>query len=237
MKQKTTTTLDNNTLAVVHVLSNSDAGKLFKAVARYATEGIEESFTEGEIRILFALFKQQIDFDNAKYEKTSETNSSNAKGRNRNTSAVVAKSRKGKKTVTDGDAENVNDIIETAEESADDEEGQNGNDGSEPYDGKPPESGNQASYSSADKATAGNEAFAKGEQNENLSFEYLESLYPRKDATGAYRHESETVWNGMTDESRRKAIAFVQDNASNGTSSLSDMFLSQFLKRQQWLAE
>ena len=91
MKQKTTTTLDNNTLAVVKILSNSDAGRLFKAVARYATDGTEESFSEGEIRILFALFKQQIDFDNAKYEKTSETNSSNAKGRNRNQSVVVAK--------------------------------------------------------------------------------------------------------------------------------------------------
>ena len=93
------------------------------------------------------------------------------------------------------------------------------------------------SSSSANIATAGNAAVAKGKQNENLSFEYLESLYPSKDATDTYRHESETVWNGVTDEDRRKAIAFVQDNASNGTSSLSDMFLSQFLKKQQWLTE
>ena len=235
MKQKTTTTLDNNTLAVVHVLSNSDAGKLFKAVARYATDGTEESFSEGEIRILFALFKQQIDFDNAKYEKTSETNSSNARSRNRNQSAVAAKSRKGKKTVTDDDAEKVNEITETAEESANEEEGQSESDGSDPYNGKPPESDNQASTLSEDKATAGNEADAANAQNEGLSFEYLESLYPRRDATDAYRHESETIWNGMTDESRRKAIAFVQANVSDGTSSLSDLFLSQFLKRQQWL--
>lgn len=237
MKQKTTTTLENNTLAVVHVLSNSDAGKLFKAVARYATDGTEESFSEGEIRILFALFKQQIDFDNAKYEKTSETNSNNAKGRSKNTSAVVAKSRKGRKAVNDEGSEDVNDIAEIAEESADDEKGLNVSNGTEPNDGKPPESGNQASSSSADRTTVGNDAVAKGKQNENLSFEYLESLYPRKDATDAYRHESETVWNDMTDESRRNAIAFVQAKVSDGTSSLCDMFLSQFLKRQQWLAE
>ena len=235
MKQKTTTTLDNNTLAVVHVLSNSDAGKLFKAVARYATDGTEESFSEGEIRILFALFKQQIDFDNAKYEKTSETNSSNARSRNRNTSAVAAKPRKVKKTVMDDGSEDVNDITVTAEESANDEEGQSESDGSDPYNGKPPESDNQASSSSVDRATVGNEAVAANVQDEDLSFEYLESLYPRRDATDAYRHESETIWNGMTDESRRKAIAFVQANVSDGTSSLSDLFLSQFLKRQQWL--
>lgn len=235
MKQKTTTTLDNNTLAVVHVLSNSDAGKLFKAVARYATDGTEESFSEGEIRILFALFKQQIDFDNAKYEKTSETNSSNARSRNRNTSVVAAKARKVKKTVTDDDAENVNEITETAEELADDEEGQSESDGSEPYNGKPPKSDNQAFSSSADRAAAGNEAVAANAQDEALSFEYLESLYPRRDATDAYRHESEHIWNSMADESRRKVIAFVQTNVSDGTSSLSDLFLSQFLKRQQWL--
>lgn len=237
MKQKTTTTLDNNTLAVVKILSNSDAGRLFKAVARYAADGTEESFSEGEIRILFALFKQQIDFDNAKYEKTSETNSSNAKGRNRNQSVVVAKSRRVKKTVIDDDSEEVSELTETAAESADDEEGQSESNGSEPHDGKPPESVSQASSSSVSKATAENETVARGEQDADLSFGHLESLYPRKDATDAYRHESESIWNGMNDESRRKAVAFVQGNASNGTSSLSVMFLSQFLKKQQWLTE
>lgn len=130
MKQKTTTTLDNNTLAVVSVLSNAEAGKLFKAIARYAIECIEETFEEGELRILFLLFKKQIDSDNAKHKQTSETNSSNAKGRNK----VGGKSKHEKKAS----------VGDTSEEAvpADGDDGTSSdddNDGSDINEGKPPE--------------------------------------------------------------------------------------------------
>lgn len=129
MKQKTTTTLENNTLAVVGILSNADAGKLFKAIARYATEGIEETFGEGELRVLFALFKQQVDSDNAKHKQTSETNSNNAKGRNK----VGSKSKHEKKaSAGDTSKEAVASDGDDGTPSDDD------SDGSDINEGKPP---------------------------------------------------------------------------------------------------
>ena len=253
MKQKTTTTLDNNTLAVVGILSNADAGKLFKAIARYATEGIEETFGEGELRVLFALFKQQIDSDNAKHKQTSETNSSNAKGRNK----VGGKSKHEKKaSARDTSKEAVATDGDDGTPSDDD------NDGSDINEGKPPEQKEPAQPSATRDAiveigaVAENGTVANGhtvvtsdsgiaendsENNgtvaldDNLSFDVLESLYPKKDSASAYRQSSENDWNALSVEDKRKAIAYIQTNLNDGSATFNDMFLSLFLKRKPWL--
>ena len=246
MKQKTTTTLDNNTLAVVSVLSNAEAGKLFKAIARYAIEGIEETFEEGELRILFLLFKKQIDSDNAKHKQTSETNSSNAKGRNK----VGGKSKHEKKaSAGDTSKEAVPADGDDGAPSDDD------NDGSDINEGKPPEQKEPAQPSAtrdaiveigavaknpaiitADSGIAENNSENDGlaVQEENLSFDVLESLYPKKDSASAYRQSSENDWNALSVEDKRKAIAYIQTNLNDGSATFNDMFLSQFLKKKPW---
>ena len=256
MKQKTTTTLDNNTLAVVSVLSNAEAGKLFKAIARYAIEGIEETFEEGELRILFLLFKKQIDSDNDKHKQTSETNSNNAKGRNK----VGSKSKHEKKaSAGDTSKEAVTTDGDDGAPSDDD------NDGSDINEGKPPEQKEPAQPSATrdavveieeNKAVAENGSVAKNPaiitadsgiaennsendglavQEENLSFDVLEALYPKKDITAAYRQTSVNEWNVLSAEDKLKAIAYIQTNQNDGTATFADMFLSQFLKRKPWL--
>ena len=259
MKQKTTTTLDNNTLAVVSYLSNAEAGKLFKAIIRYAIEGIEETFGEGELRILFLLFKKQIDSDNAKHKQTSETNSSNAKGRNK----VGGKSKHEKKaSAGDTSKETVATDGDDGTSSDDD------NDGSDINEGKPPEQKELAQPSATryaivetgavaeNKAVAENGTVAKNPaiitadsgiaennsendglavQEENLSFDVLEALYPKKDLTAAYRQTSVNEWNVLSAEYKLKAIDYIQTNLNDGTATFNDMFLSQFLKKKPWL--
>lgn len=253
MKQKTTTTLENNTLAVVSVLSNAEAGKLFKAIARYAIEGIEETFEEGELRILFLLFKKQIDSDNDKHKQTSETNSNNAKGRNK----VGGKSKHEKKaSAGDTSKEAVPADGDDGAPSDDD------NDGSDINEGKPPEQKEPAQPSvtrdaiveigavaengtvaknpaiiTADSGIAENNSENNGTValGDNLSFDVLESLYPKKDSASAYRQSSENDWNALSVEDKRKAIAYIQTNLNDGSATFNDMFLSQFLKRKPWL--
>lgn len=252
MKQKTTTTLDNNTLAVVSVLSNAETGKLFKAIARYAIEGVEETFEEGELRILFLLFKKQVDSDNAKHKQTSETNSNNAKGRNK----IGGKSKHEKKaSAGDTSKEAVATDGDDGTPSDDD------SDGSDINEGKPPEQDEPAQpFAKRDavveiKAVAANETIANAHtvvtvdvsmaetdsendgvvaQEENLSFDVLESLYPKKDSASAYRQSSENDWNALSVEDKRKAIAYIQTNQNDGSATFNDMFLSQFLKRKLW---
>lgn len=252
MKQKTTTTLDNNTLAVVSVLSNAEAGKLFKAIARYAIEGIEETFGEGELRILFLLFKKQIDSDNDKHKLTSETNSNNAKGR----SKVGGKSKHEKKASAGDTSKEAVPADSDDGTSSDDD-----NDGSDINEGKPPEQKEPAQPSATRDAiveigaVAENGTVANGhtvvtsdsgiaendsENNgtvaldDNLSFDVLESLYPKKDSASAYRQSSENDWNALSVEDKRKAIAYIQTNLNDGSATFNDMFLSQFLKRKPW---
>lgn len=258
MKQKTTTTLDNNTLAVVSVLCNAEAGKLFKAIARYAIEGIEETFEEGELRILFLLFKKQIDSDNDKHKQTSETNSNNAKGRNKG----GGKSKHEKKASA-GDTSK--EAVATSND--DDASSDDDNDGSDINEGKPPEQKEPAQPSATkdaiveieavaeNKAVAENGTVAKNPaiitadsgiennsendglavQEENLSFDVLESLYPKKDSASAYRQSSENDWNALSVEDKRKAIAYIQTNLNDSSATFNDMFLSQFLKKMPWL--
>ena len=252
MKQKTTTTLDNNTLAVVSVLSNAEAGKLFKAIARYAIECVEETFEEGELRILFLLFKKQIDSDNDKHKLTSETNSNNAKGRNK----VGGKSKHEKKASAGGTSKEA-----VATSNDDDASSDDDNDGSDINEGKPPEQKEPAQPSATRDAiveigaVAENGTVANGhtvvtsdsgiaetdlENNgtvaldDNLSFDVLESLYPKKDSASAYRQSSENDWNALSVEDKRKAIAYIQTNLNDGSATFNDMFLSQFLKRKPW---
>ena len=71
--------------------------------------------------------------------------------------------------------------------------------------------------------------------DENLSFDVLESLYPEKDSASAYRQSSENDWNALSDEDKRKAIAYIQTSHNDGTAAFNDMFLSQFLKKKPWL--
>jgi len=252
MKQKTTTTLDNNTLAVVSVLSNAEAGKLFKAIARYAIECVEETFEEGELRILFLLFKKQIDSDNAKHKQTSETNSSNAKGRNK----VGGKSKYEKKaSVGDTSKEAVPADGDDGTSSDDD------NDGSDINEGKPPEQkepaqpsatrdaivetgavaengtvANGHTVATSDSGIAENDSENNGTValDDNLSFDVLESLYPKKDSASAYHQSSENDWNALSVEDKRKAIAYIQTNLNDGSVTFYDMFLSQFLKKKPW---
>ena len=258
MKQKTTTTLDNNTLAVVSVLSNAEAGKLFKAIARYAIECVEETFEEGELRILFLLFKKQIDSDNDKHKQTSETNSNNAKGRNK----VGGKSKHEKKASAGDTSKEAVPADSDDGTSSDDD-----NDGSDINEGKPLEQKEPAQPSATrdaivetgavaeNKAVAENGTVANGhtvatsdsgiaendsENNgtvaldDNLSFDVLESLYPKKDSASAYRQSSENDWNALSVEDKRKAIAYIQTNLNDGSATFNDMFLSQFLKRKPW---
>ena len=258
MKQKTTTTLDNNTLAVVSVLSNAEAGKLFKAIARYAIECVEETFEEGELRILFLLFKKQIDSDNAKHKQTSETNSSNAKGRNK----IGGKSKHGKKASAGDTSKEA-----VAADGDDGTSSDDDNDGSDINEGKPPEQKEPAQPSATrdaivetgavaeNKAVAENETIANAHtvatvgvsmaetdsendgiiaKDDNLSFDVLESLYPKKDSASAYRQSSENDWNALSVEDKRKAIAYIQTNLNDGSATFNDMFLSQFLKRKPW---
>ena len=252
MKQKTTTTLDNNTLAVVSVLSNAEAGKLFKAIARYATGGIEETFEEGELRILFLLFKKQIDSDNDKHKQTSETNSNNAKGRNKG----GGKSKHEKKaSAGDTSKEAVATDGDDGASSDDD------SDGSDINEGKPPEQKELAQPSAAIDAVVEIEAVAENEtvtnghtiatadsgiaeadsenngvitKDDYLSFDVLKTLYPKKDSASAYRQSSENDWNALSVEDKRKAIAYIQINLNDGSATFNDMFLSQFLKRKPW---
>ena len=253
MKQKTTTTLDNNTLAVVSVLSNAEAGKLFKAIARYAIEGVEETFGEGELRILFLLFKKQIDSDNDKHKQTSETNSNNAKGRNKG----GGKSKHEKKASA-GDTSK--EAVATSND--DDASSDDDNDGSDINEGKPPEQKEPAQPSAtrdaiveigavaengtvaknpaiitADSGIAENNSENNGTValGDNLSFDVLESQYPKKDSASAYRQSSENDWNALSVEDKRKAIAYIQTNLNDGSATFNDMFLSQFLKRKPWL--
>ena len=72
-------------------------------------------------------------------------------------------------------------------------------------------------------------------KEENMSFDALESLYPKKDSASAYRQSSENDWNALSVEDKRKAIAYLQTNQNDGTATFADMFLSQFLKRKPWL--
>lgn len=245
MKQKTTTTLDNNTLAVVGILSNPDAGKLFKA--------IEETFENGELRVLFALFKQQIDSDNAKHKQTSETNSSNAKGRNKS----AGKLKREKKAGADEEPKDA-DVSENADEedSGDDNDGSDVNDGKPPEQNEPPQTSEskdtiaeyvavankQAIVGSQAVVAEGVETKEVGSVNsvneskeEDLSFEHLESLYPKKDAASVYRQTSESEWKALSEDGKRQAIAYVQSCLNDGFATINDMFLNQFLKKKPWL--
>lgn len=252
MKQKTTTTLDNNTLAVVSVLSNAEAGKLFKAIARYAIECVEETFEEGELRILFQLFKKQIDSDNDKHKQTSETNSNNAKGRNK----VGGKSKHEKKASVGNTSKEA-----VAADGDDGTSSDDDNDGSDINEGKPPEQKEPAQPSVARDAVVEIEAVADSEtianghtvapidsgiaetdlendsvatKDDNISFDVLETLYPKKDLTAVYRQTSVNEWNVLSVEDKRKAIAYIQTNLNDGSATFNDMFLSQFLKKKPW---
>lgn len=58
--------------AVVNKLSDKQAGALFKAIFNYAENGVAAGFEDGMVDVVFAMFKQDIDYNNAKYQETCE---------------------------------------------------------------------------------------------------------------------------------------------------------------------
>ena len=85
----------------VQALSDEDAGKLLKAILDYQTG--EEVKLEGLLKVVFLQVKQQIDYNNEKYESTSQKRSEAGKkgmasrwGNNKdnNVIGVITKSNK-----------------------------------------------------------------------------------------------------------------------------------------------
>lgn len=72
MAEKNSFVLQNRMNAIVAKLSDNQAGILFKAVLNYAENGVSASFKDGMVDIAFMMFKQDIDYANAKYQETCE---------------------------------------------------------------------------------------------------------------------------------------------------------------------
>ena len=66
--------------AVVDELTDEQAGKLFRGMIKYSSEGIEPKF-DGILKFVFIPIKQQMDRDSAKYDRKCEKNRENAKKR------------------------------------------------------------------------------------------------------------------------------------------------------------
>ena len=72
MADKNSFVLQSRMGAVVAKLSDKQAGALFKAIFEYAENGTLVNFDDGMVDIAFTMFRQDIDYTNAKYQETCE---------------------------------------------------------------------------------------------------------------------------------------------------------------------
>ena len=71
----------DSALSVLPLLSDEDAGRAFKAAARYFSDGTEPGALSDKELILFTLMRKDIDQGQAKYEATCERNRRNGSKR------------------------------------------------------------------------------------------------------------------------------------------------------------
>lgn len=79
MAQKNSFVLQSRMGAVVNKLSDKQAGALFKAIFNYAENGVAAGFEDGMVDVVFAMFKQDIDYNADKYAETCKRNAANGK--------------------------------------------------------------------------------------------------------------------------------------------------------------
>lgn len=77
--QKNSFVLQTRLNAIVTKLSDKQAGILFKSILNYAENGIKANFEDGMVDVVFEMVRQDIDYNNRKYEETCVRNSSNGK--------------------------------------------------------------------------------------------------------------------------------------------------------------
>ena len=75
---------------------------------------------------------------------------------------------------------------------------------------------------------------ANTETSDPLSFEQMEAVYPRKDATADYRNASISHWNALDASGRHSAYSYVETYKKSFTSADGMPFLSQYLKAAPW---
>ena len=113
MEMKKSFVLHNDTLGVLDMLSDEQAGKLFKAIKDYQF-GIEPEL-DNLLSIVFLPFRNQFNRDNVKYQNTVERNQENGKKGGRpkktqdnpkNPSGFSENPKKPKKADNDNDSDN-----------------------------------------------------------------------------------------------------------------------------------
>ena len=58
----------------LEMLTDEECGKLFKGIVHYASEGVEFEADSLPLKLMFSVFKSQIDNNSEKYQKRKETN-------------------------------------------------------------------------------------------------------------------------------------------------------------------
>jgi hypothetical protein len=67
--------------------------------------------------------------------------------------------------------------------------------------------------------------------DESLPLESIEGVYPK---LGTYRDESLSIWESFSEETKRKAIGFVQTYISQTPNAIDQMYLNRYLKTEPW---
>ena len=67
--------------------------------------------------------------------------------------------------------------------------------------------------------------------DESLPLEAIEAVYPK---LGTYRDESLSIWESFSEETKRKAIGFVQTYISQTPNAIDQMYLNRYLKTEPW---
>lgn len=75
---------------------------------------------------------------------------------------------------------------------------------------------------------------ANTETSDPLSFEQMEAVYPKKDATTDYRNASISLWNALDATGRQSAYSYVETFKKTFSSGDGMPFLSQYLKAAPW---
>lgn len=75
---------------------------------------------------------------------------------------------------------------------------------------------------------------ANTEASDPLTFEQMEAVYPKKDATADYRNASISLWNALDASVRQSAYSYVETYKKTFTTGDGMPFLSQYLKSSPW---
>ena len=67
--------------------------------------------------------------------------------------------------------------------------------------------------------------------DKSLPLETIEAVYPK---LGTYRDESLSIWESFSEETKRKAIGFVQTYISQTPNAIDQMYLNRYLKTEPW---